>query len=141
MGTGGRVMKCCKDSGILACQHHPNVVAGPDLQIAYFQNAHIVNCAGTVFEKDPNCGTYIEIHRQGREEIRRQVLADLPLEEQFLSGFRTAFLPTHRLCFGQHELWWVVRTRSVPFVQKVKEFSVTQPSCPKPAALKFTTTR
>merc|ERR1712070_919509 len=54
---------CCRSTNIAACQHYDRIEAGPDLQIAYFQNAHIPTCKGTLFEGDPNCGTFIEIHR------------------------------------------------------------------------------
>lgn len=48
-----------------SCQDHPtDIVGGADLQVAYFQNAHIPSCAGTTFEKDPNCGATLEIHRR-----------------------------------------------------------------------------
>merc|ERR1719277_1652000 len=46
---GGLGELCCFETNIAGCQHHPTVSAGPDLQIAYFQNAHIPTCRGTMF--------------------------------------------------------------------------------------------
>ena len=40
--TGGIGSACCKDQSVAGCQHHPDVEAGQDLQVAYMQNAH--NC-------------------------------------------------------------------------------------------------
>jgi len=126
--TGGLGDGCCFDTNRAACQDYSSVNAGQDLQLAYFQNAHINTCKGTPFEDDPNCGTYIEIHRKGE----KQVLADVQLADEYINGFRTINIATHALCVGKYELWWVVRTRSGPYVQKQKEFYVSRPSCPAP---------
>mmetsp|Transcript_109231 Transcript_109231/g.308095 ORF Transcript_109231/g.308095 Transcript_109231/m.308095 type:complete len:241 (-) Transcript_109231:156-878(-) len=127
--AGVYASECCMDTGRAACQHHPRVTAGLDLQIAYFQNAHIPTCSGTVFEGDPNCGTYIEIHRPNDHEILGVVQID---GKGLSNGYRTTRVPTHRLCSGSYELWWVVRTRSGPYVQKTRDFYVVYPSCPAP---------
>eukprot|EP00927_Polykrikos_kofoidii_P054649 TRINITY_DN49036_c0_g1_i1.p1 TRINITY_DN49036_c0_g1~~TRINITY_DN49036_c0_g1_i1.p1 ORF type:complete len:286 (-),score=20.48 TRINITY_DN49036_c0_g1_i1:109-966(-) len=142
-GSAGK--ECCSDTNTAGCQHHPSIKAGADLQIAYFQNAHIPTCAGTIFEGDPNCGTYIEVHRPflerttlpvGAPELHpkeREILGDMKIDGgTLMSGYRKGKIPTHRLCLGDHELWWVVRTRSGPFVQKIQPFSVERPSCPAP---------
>merc|ERR1712032_147522 len=124
--TGGRGDQCCFDMNTVCCQHHPLVQAGPDLQIAFFQNAHIPNCHGTLFAGDLNCGTYIEVHRKGSI----QVLADISIDaEPFTNGYRTTRVATHKLCLGEHELWWVVRTRSGPWVQQIVAFNVSFPTC------------
>lgn len=120
---------CCRFTNIHGCQDVPEVNAGPDLLIAFFQNAHIVSCRGTVFEQDPNCGTYIEVHR--KEGDRDRVLADVRIDATPMpNGYQTQRIATYRLCLGDHQLWWVIRTRSGPFVQKVKDFVVLSPSCP-----------
>lgn len=127
--AGGLGEECCFDTNVAGCQHHDIIEAGPDLQIAFFQNAHIPRCTGTIFEGDPNCGTYIEVHR--KDEV--DVLADVPIDlEAFPNGYRTTRVATHRLCLGEHELWWVVRTRSGPYVQARRAFNVSLPSCVAP---------
>jgi len=120
---------CCSESNIAACQHHYVIVGGPDLQVAYFQNSHIANCQDTEFEADPNCGTYIEVHRPGD----KRVLSDKRIDKDaYPNGYRTIMMSSNRLCFGEHELWWVVRSRAGPFVQKTRRFMVRKPSCPTP---------
>eukprot|EP00443_Scrippsiella_acuminata_P087116 CAMPEP_0115561070 /NCGR_PEP_ID=MMETSP0271-20121206/100795_1 /TAXON_ID=71861 /ORGANISM="Scrippsiella trochoidea, Strain CCMP3099" /LENGTH=172 /DNA_ID=CAMNT_0002995167 /DNA_START=70 /DNA_END=584 /DNA_ORIENTATION=- len=95
--AGSKAEGCCTDSNIAGCQHHYDVYAGEDLQVAYFQNAHIANCRGTPFEDDPNCGTFIEIHRPSDKRI----LADAGIDHvDFPSGYSTTRLATHRLCVG-----------------------------------------
>lgn len=127
--AGGRGSACCKDQNIAGCQHHPDIEAGQDLQVAYMQNAHIASCRGTDFEYDPNCGTYLEVHRPGTKEV----LSDVRIDAQsFPSGYQTVFLATHRLCRGQYEVWWVVRTRSGPYVQRTRSFYVSSPTCETP---------
>merc|ERR1719277_2638250 len=108
--------------------------AGLDLQIAYFQNAHIPTCTGGDFDGDPNCGTYLEVHRPNRDP---EILADVQIDGgldggRFMNGYRTARVSTWRLCLGEHELWWVVRTRSGPYVQKIAPFFIESPSCDAP---------
>jgi len=122
---------CCADCNTAACQDlDPSlgIDAGKDLQIAYLQNAHISTCAGTVYEYDPNCGTFLEIHRRGGDTY--QVLSDLPLNKgDTLTGYFTAYMDTSGLCAGAYDIWWVVRTRSGPYVQFKKPFTVISPSC------------
>ena len=127
--TGGIGSACCKDQSVAGCQHHPDVEAGQDLQVAYMQNAHIASCRGTDFEYDPNCGTYLEVHRPGTKEVLSDVRIDAT---SFPSGYQTVFLATHRLCRGQYEVWWVVRTRSGPYVQRTRGFYVSLPTCETP---------
>merc|ERR1712110_377257 len=107
------------------CQDIRDVIAGRDLQIAYFINAHIPNCRGTPFDGDPNCGTYIEVHRyKGQVQVTgpktsdlkkigehpldaetRQILGDVRVDTMtgLLDGYQTAYLTTHRLCLGFYE--------------------------------------
>merc|ERR1711998_264383 len=90
--TGERGEKCCYDSNLAACQDDPVIQAGDDIQLAYFQNAHISTCVGTPFAGDPNCGTYLEVHRKhGSPEQKTRVLADVKLEDEFTDGFRTVY--------------------------------------------------
>ena len=106
--------------------------AGPDLQVAYFQNAHISTCAGTPFDGNPNCGTYLEIHQaqQVNSTAYLNVITDIPLMQGDTDGgYKTAYMDTTSLCFGDYEVWWVVRTRSGPYVQFIRPFSVISPSC------------
>merc|ERR1712194_808512 len=94
---------------------------------AYFQNAHIPTCKGTVFSQDPNCGSTIEIHYQGKSE---PVLSDVKLDvNEFPSGFQIAYISTAGLCVGVYELWFVVRTRTAPYVEAIRSFTVSSPSC------------
>jgi len=129
--TGDYGENCCQFTNVHGCQDVPEISAGADLLVGYFQNAHIVSCRGTLFEQDPNCGTYIEVHR--KEGNVKEVLADVRIDATPLpDGYQTTRLATLRLCLGDHELWWVVRTRSGPFVQKIKGFKVVSPTCPNP---------
>jgi hypothetical protein len=124
--TGNRYSNCCDNTNEANCQDNPSIDAGEDMQIAYYQNAHIPTCVGTIFETDPNCGTFIEVHR--RKDVT--VVSDLPLTKgNTVSGFRSAYIDTTRLCAGDYELWWVVRTRSGPYVQYQKNFKVLSPGC------------
>ena len=124
--TGNRMNNCCDNTNEANCQDHTSIDAGEDMQVAYFQNAHIPTCVGTVFETDPNCGTFIEVHRVNDVDV----VADLPLTKgDTTHGFRSAYIDTTRLCAGDYELWWVVRTRAGPFVQYRKLFKVLSPSC------------
>ena len=124
--TGNRLANCCDNTNEANCQDNPSIDAGEDMQIAYFQNAHIPTCLGTIFETDPNCGTFIEVHRVNDVTV----VSDLPLTKgDTTQGFRSAYIDTTRLCAGDYELWWVVRTRAGPFVQYRKAFRVLSPGC------------
>lgn len=127
--TGGLGEECCFETNLAGCQRYGEIVAGADLQIAFFANAHIPTCRGTEFARDPNCGTYIEVHRPWVNQILSDVSIDA---DQFPNGYRTTRIATHRLCLGDYELWWVVRTRSGPYVQQTRKFFVRGPSCPAP---------
>lgn len=134
--TGGLGFRCCANTNNLAnCQHHTDIEAGMDLQFAYFTNAHIPNCRGTAFEKSPDCGTYVEIHRLHPSEAEyHKVLHDRAVDQKaFLDGFQTSRISTYKLCLGEHELWWVVRTRAGPYVLLKLPFMVVTPSCEGPA--------
>ena len=129
--TGGRGDTCCDNTGEVNCQDSPSQVhAGSDMQVAFISNAHISTCQGTEFADDPNCGTFIEIHRTGNEltESVAEVLADIRLKATG-GAFNTQWISTKKLCAGVYELWWVVRTRSGPYVQLRKPFTVITPSC------------
>mmetsp|Transcript_36098 Transcript_36098/g.84611 ORF Transcript_36098/g.84611 Transcript_36098/m.84611 type:complete len:231 (-) Transcript_36098:34-726(-) len=124
--TGGRNDMCCFDTSVAACQDYNSTEAGPDLKVAFFQNAHIPSCRNTAFHDDINCGTYLEIHKPA--DVR--VWADAAIDgEPFINGYRTVNIATYRLCLGEYEIWWVVRTRSGPYVQKKRSFDITGPSC------------
>ena len=59
--AGGAGDGCCFDTNVAGCQTYDSIAAGPDMQVAFFQNAHITNCQGTEFAGDPNCGTFLEV--------------------------------------------------------------------------------
>jgi hypothetical protein len=125
----------CSGTGGAGCGDATSgVTAGDDLQFGYIQNAHISTCKKTEFEDDPNCGTFVEVHRaQSRADAVltdavAEVLADIKLENGD-GTFVTTPLSTAGLCTGDYELWWVVRTRSGPYVQFRKPFTVLSPSC------------
>lgn len=137
--TGGRGALCCSGTGEVNCQDSVEPIhAGPDLQIAYIQNAHISNCLETEFSDDPNCGTYIEIHRaitspllSNLSSFETEALSDVALDNSAGGSFATTYISTSsgKMCAGDYELWWVVRTRSGPYVQLRKPFSIITPSC------------
>lgn len=142
--AGGFGDLCCQNTGVSNCQDlttgefsgsPETIVAGPDLQFAYQQNAHISTCDGTDFEDDPNCGTFMEVHRAMEDDnpttvddFHSEILADVKLSKG-LGTFQTAFVSTQNLCAGDYELWWVVRTRSGPYVQFREPFTVSFPKC------------
>ena len=134
--TGGRGNECCRNTGEVNCQDLlTGVAAGPDMHFAYMQNAHIATCSGTNSADDLNCGTFIEVHRSdnglGTEEVTdsvAEVLASIPLENNN-GAYHTEYISTSALCAGDYALWWVVRTRSGPYVQFQKNFQVIYPSC------------
>merc|ERR1712187_66159 len=81
------------------------------------------------FDGDPNCGTYIEVHRPKDP----QILADVRIDGgSLMNGYRTARVSTWRLCLGEHQLWWVIRTRSGPYVQRIVDFFIDAPTCNAP---------
>ena len=42
---------------------------------------------------------------------KKKVISDIKLVDEYPNGYQTTFLPTHEVCAGHYELWWVVRTR------------------------------
>lgn len=101
------------------------------LEIGITQTAYIVQCGGK-YKDDPNCGTFLEIHRPGRREI----LSQTRLRGQFASGYRmTVISMTHKgsaervLCEGEHEMWWVVRSKHEWVVEAVLPFRIASPRC------------
>ena len=143
--AGGLGDMCCQNTGVSNCQDMgygldsgspETIVAGADLQFAYQQNAHISTCAGTEFQDDPNCGTFVEIHRALPDSnptsvddfFYSEILADVKLTKS-TGNFQTTYISTKNLCAGDYELWWVVRTRSGPYVQFREPFTVSYPAC------------
>ena len=125
--TGGLNDLCCSGTSQSNCQDHPDdIIAGPDLQVAYMQNARVSSCLETDFSDDPNCGTYIEIHR-AVEESPRALFAVMVHDAG--GAYQTTYVKTSGLCSGPYELWWVVRTRSGPYVQLKKPFTIQAPFC------------
>lgn len=59
------------------------------MELAFAQNAYVFECGG-VYESDPHCGTFLEVHRSGRPEI----LSDTHLKAQFTSGYHMTLLST-----------------------------------------------
>lgn len=101
------------------------------LELAVTQTAYIVECGGT-FRRSQSCGTFLEVHRPGSEEV----LAQARLRGQYTSGYRMAVMTTthggrsnRTLCEGRHELWWVHRTRYEYIVEKVMPFEIVSPLC------------
>ena len=134
--TGGFLDGCCADANRAHCQDSDTlgpdgVVGGTDLMIGYFHSAHVPRCTGN-FAADLNCGTFIEVHRKeagGIDGGALEVLVDYEVSEDTSDGYKTGYIPTDRLCAGDYELWWVVRTRSGPYVQLTRDFEVNAPSC------------
>jgi hypothetical protein len=138
--AGGRnSLECCSMTGEVNCQDSIEGVfaGGDDLQVAYMQNALISTCKGTEFEDDIyNCGTFLEIHRavtstSNLTNTEAEVLSAVSLNGDANGAFSTTYLSTRNaaICTGNYELWWVVRTRSGPYVQLRKPFTVIAPSC------------
>lgn len=132
--TGGLADMCCSGTSQVNCQDHPDdVIGGLDLQVAYMQNAHVSTCVDTDFSDDPNCGTYIEIHEATPSDGKisdkvAKVLSSVQISDAG-GAFQTTYLRTSGLCAGPYELWWVVRTRSGPYVQLKKPFTIQAPFC------------
>jgi len=104
----------------------PNCVA-----LGYSQTALIVEC-NNQFRNDPHCGTFLEIHKPGDEEV----LAATKLRGQMFSGYRMTLISlTYKgrldrlLCRGPHEIWWVQRTRYNFRVEMKKSFYISDPEC------------
>ena len=98
--------------------------------MAFFQNAHVPSCKDTPFERDPNCGSTLEIHRGDAPAELAPVVADVKIENDMPNGFQTKYLSTANIYVGTYELWFVTRTRSGPFIQACKRFHVKSPSFP-----------
>lgn len=101
------------------------------VQIAYTQTAFITECSHQ-YKDDPHCGTYLEVHKPDDEEP----LAVTKLRGQFTSGYRMSLLSTtykgrldRLLCRGEHEIWWVQRTRYNFVVENKKKFFISAPEC------------
>ena len=106
------------------------------LELGYTQNAYIADCGGP-YAGSEHCGTYLEVHRPGREEK----LAEVRLPGVLTSGYRMTVIsttvkknPDHVLCYdpfraGQYEAWWVLRTLDGFNVQKRLPFVVISPLC------------
>eukprot|EP00947_MAST-08B_sp_MAST-8B-sp1_P004662 g4662.t1 len=122
----------------LPCLTKENEKKPTCVQIAYMQNAFIVQCAG---EEDPHCGTFFEVHStefdtRGNRIDNTPVLTEAKPRAGFVSGYDTMDLPVSFrddprkvLCAGPYELWWVQRTKSNYIVEKKMPFYVTQPQC------------
>ena len=101
------------------------------LELGITQTAYIPECSGK-FSKDPHCGTFLEIHKPGDP----QILSEVRLQGQFTSGYRMAIISTtfqrnasRSICAGDHELWWVHRTRHSWVLQTRLPFRVASPRC------------
>lgn len=104
------------------------------MEIAYKQTGYIVEC-NNEFKNDPHCGTYIEIHKNNKEN-KYEILSDIKLKGGFHSGYHDSYISllykgntTRVLCKGEYELWWVQRTRSNFIIERTKVFNVTKPEC------------
>jgi hypothetical protein len=106
------------------------------LELGYTQNAYIADCGGP-YAGDPHCGTYLEVHRPGREDK----LAEVRLPGTAPSGYRMTVVsttykrdPAKALCYdpskgGRYEVWWVLRARDKFSVLKRMPFAVVSPLC------------
>ena len=102
--------------------------------MAYFSNGKIPICGGEA-AYSPNCGVYIEVHRAGHHVV----VSDTQIKKEYADGYQTDFVPTHKVCAGDYELWWVVRSPAGPVVMHVKPFNVYGPSCPPPDGVEWKT--
>lgn len=94
-----------------------------DLELAWLSNNFVPKCENE-FDSE-NCGTFIEIHMPGKE----QIITDVKIKDYFVNGFKTIFISTTMLCAGRYELWVVSRIRGVKYLIYIKQFSVIYPSC------------
>lgn len=113
------------------CKSAEGVVSNHCLQLGYTQTAFITECGGE-FKNNIRCGTYLEVHLPGNEAI----ISFVKLKSGFVSGYKTTVLPTlfhinkqWSICRGQHELWWVTRTRHSFIIEKKLRFFVESPVC------------
>ena len=106
------------------------------LELGYTQNAYVADCGGN-YQGSGHCGTYLEVHRPGREDK----LAEVRLPGVLPSGYlMTVISTTYKrnaslaLCFdpvkgGRYELWWVLRALDGFYVQRRLPFAVVSPLC------------
>ena len=106
------------------------------LELGYTQNAYVADCGGP-YAGSEHCGTYLEVHRPGREEK----LAEVRLPGVLPSGYRMTVIsttykrdPALVLCYdpvkgGRYEVWWVLRALDGFYVQKRMPFTVISPLC------------
>ena len=64
------------------------------MQVGYSQNAFIFTCGGD-FENDPNCGTFLEIHKPNGSfyDEENTVIAETRLIHPFTNGMKTTTIP------------------------------------------------
>ena len=106
------------------------------LELGYTQNAYVADCGG-IYQGSVHCGTYLEVHRPGREDK----LAEVRLPGVLPSGYRMTVISTTykrndslALCYdpvkaGRYELWWVLRALDGFYVQRRLPFAVATPLC------------
>ncbi len=99
------------------------IKAGWDLEIAFTSNNFIPKCENE-FDNE-TCGTFIEVHMPGREEV----IKSIKINDYYINGFQTIFINTTKLCAGRYEFWVVFRIRTVNYLIYVKQFRVVYPSC------------
>lgn len=90
---------CCQGLNAGACEDHPIIQAGPNLEIAWAFNNYIILCSNEFIE-EPECGTFIEIHRP-KESL---MLSSLRITKDYSTGYSTEYLYTKNLCAGPYEV-------------------------------------
>lgn len=101
------------------------------MEVGITQTAYIPECGGKYLD-DASCGTFLEIHKPGDPTI----LSDVRLRGQYASGYRMAVISTtymrnlsRIICEGDHEVWWVHRTRWAWVVERRIPFNIKSPRC------------
>ncbi|CAI2378543.1 unnamed protein product [Moneuplotes crassus] len=115
---------CCDATNEGACEDNTVFESGEDMAVSWFTNGYIFRCSD-IFEKQNECGTYLEIHRPRDAKV----LEYIKIDKLYRSGFSTEFISTKQLCAGRYELWFVIRSRNGRILQHVKPFYSIEPSC------------
>ncbi len=104
-------------------EDNPIIEANKDLEIAWIINNFISICEND-FNSDI-CGTFIEIHTPGNENV----IEKFKINKYYTDGYSTMYIPTHELCAGRYELWFVSINRKTKYLHYIKPFYVRYPSC------------
>jgi hypothetical protein len=106
------------------------------IELGITQSSYVHDCAAAS-QTDPECGTFLEIHRPGRKGI----LSEVRIKGMYTSGYRKWLISsTYKrardrvICYdplrdGAYELWWVHRTPTQRRVEARMPFKVVSPLC------------